>query len=162
MYAARNYDIAWMRTDTDKNGVWDTTFYASGVQKQNYGAPVWSNDNVTVRIFNEEALNLQKDVYLLVDYIDRVPGRAQNILLSAVDPRTGIVYVLGPTAVTRRSTAASCCSSGTSTSSPAGRTSSFRTTATASSITRMTSRATRWSRTGTSRRTAPPSPRRFR
>lgn len=98
-YAARNYDLAWLRTDTDKNGTWDTIFFASGLQKQNYAAPVWLNDN-TVRIGNEESLFLRKDIYLLVDYVDRVPGRIQNLILSAIDPKTGALVVLAPTTVT--------------------------------------------------------------
>ena len=58
----------------------DPAFRVAGEAGYGGGAdPVWSG--LEVEIQNESIENKQKEVYLLVDYKDRVAGRDENILL---------------------------------------------------------------------------------
>ena len=90
--AVRNYDVAYYLQDTDEDGnLDDPAFRVAG--QANYGDPVWSG--LEVEIPNESIEEMHKEVYLLVDYKDRVPGRFENILLR--DDDTGVTWV--PTSV---------------------------------------------------------------
>jgi|GEM_PF-1659793 len=84
--AVRNYDVAYYLQDTDKDGVWDPKFRVAG--ESDYGDPMWSADGLEVEIPNEQIDEMHKEVYLLVDYTDQVPGRVENIFLR--DDRGGI------------------------------------------------------------------------
>jgi len=73
--AMRNYDASWHR-DQDLNGVVSKVWRVAG--SANYGAPGWvqdGNDDWTIlQIENEEIPEKWKEVYLLVDYKDRLYG----------------------------------------------------------------------------------------
>ena len=62
---------------------------------------MWYNPT-TAQIGNEMVPGMKKDVYLLVDYKDRVPGRAgnENIVLQVLDPDTGLLVPVQPTSIT--------------------------------------------------------------
>ena len=77
--AVRNYDVAYYLQDTDQDGVWDPKFRVAG--EADYGDPMWTADGLEVEIQNEQIDEMHKEVYLLVDYKDRVAGRFENILL---------------------------------------------------------------------------------
>ena len=78
--AVRNYDVAYYLQDTDGDGrLDDPAFRVAG--QANYGDPMWTADGLEVEIQNEPIEEMHKEVYLLVDYKDRVAGRVENILL---------------------------------------------------------------------------------
>jgi len=97
-HALTNYDVAYYRADLDNDGVWDPMLREAGAQVGVYPPPYWMDDNI-VRIWNEEIVDWEKDVYLLVDYTDRVAGRQENILLRTQDP-SGAILDFAPTLVT--------------------------------------------------------------
>ena len=77
--AVRNYDVAYFLADTDQDGVWTPMFREAGIKAPDYDDPHWDSldpDGLTVVIGNESLPEMEKIVYLLVDYFDRVPGRA--------------------------------------------------------------------------------------
>lgn len=77
--AVRNYDAAYYLQDTDEDGsLDDPAFRVAG--QANYGQPMWIT-GLEVEIPNERIEEMHKEVYLLVDYKDRVAGRFENILL---------------------------------------------------------------------------------
>ena len=76
--AVRNYDVAYYLQDPDNNGVWDPDFRVAGNMAPLYGNPVWESDSRVI-VPNEFVEEMTKEVYLLVDYIDRVAGRVENV-----------------------------------------------------------------------------------
>lgn len=98
-YAVMNYDVAYYRMDEDQNGVWEPDFRVAGAA--NYGGAQWVDDNQTIlKIYNEHIPDWWKEVWLLVDYIDQVAGRTENILLGVPDPAGGPDLILPATSVT--------------------------------------------------------------
>ena len=86
--AMRNYDAAWFYQDTDEDGLLDDrAFRTAGAKAGLFGAPGWAvvdpgtDDPVEIRIENESIEDFYKEVWLLVDYKDRIAGRQENVLL---------------------------------------------------------------------------------
>jgi hypothetical protein len=99
--AMRNYDVAYYMQALHANlALDDPAFRVAGVKGGQFGTPQWQ-DELTVQINNEVMPDMKKEVYLLVDYYDRVAGRKNNELvqLQATDPLSGQVLLLTPTSV---------------------------------------------------------------
>ncbi len=80
-YAMNQYDIAYFLTDADdQDGNWHETFREAGTLAATYDDPYWEMPEV-LRVDNEYVEENEKEVWLLVDYIDRVAGRQENIRL---------------------------------------------------------------------------------
>ena len=78
--AVSNYDAAYYLQDTDSDGFLDDpAFRVAGAN--NYGDPQWV-DEMIVEIPNEPIPEMWKEIWLLVDYKDRVAGRQENIVVS--------------------------------------------------------------------------------
>ena len=98
--AVRNYDVAYFMQALDANQVLDDpAFRVAGENAGVYADPIWE-DETTVQIGNLAFENMKKEVYLLVDYYDRVVGREsqEQILLQVEDPAQGTLD-LDPTSV---------------------------------------------------------------
>lgn len=98
-YAVDYYDVAYYRIDDNQDGVWEPDFRVHGQMGANYAGPKWLPDNNIVEIGNEEISGWEKDVWLLVDYIDQVPGRQADIKLRVMNDE-GTLEDLDPTSVT--------------------------------------------------------------
>jgi len=94
--AMSNYDAAYYRDMDPISGSTFKTWRIAGAAQ--YGMPDWKQDQsdeyTILRVPNEQLSELHKEVYLLVDYIDRAydpedPGSAATITLLAED---GISY----------------------------------------------------------------------
>ena len=68
--AMENYDLAYFK-DMDAAGKWFNTFREAGAKKDVYADPVWDDEHLRLTIGNEEIQNFTKDIWLLVDYLDR-------------------------------------------------------------------------------------------
>lgn len=79
-YAMSQYDVAWFRGDTDQDGVWDADYREAGLMKDVYDDPAWVDD-YTFHVDNEYVEDYEKEVWLLVDYTDRVLGRQEDVRL---------------------------------------------------------------------------------
>ena len=88
--AVRNYDVAWF-----KQGPTLSTpgFRVAGEKydggQDDFDYPYWLQGDTTVHIDNESVQDMHKEVWLLVDYIDRDLNRDVDITLLASD---GITY----------------------------------------------------------------------
>ncbi len=73
-YAMENYDAAFFMQDTDKDGNWDPGFRVAGTQAGVFGTPQWggagTNDENTITVQNQEISGKQKEIWLLIDYVD--------------------------------------------------------------------------------------------
>ena len=80
----------------DPSGVFgrDRAFRVAGAKKDDFGAPVWGSNQLTLTVENERIPGYRKEVWLLVDYTDQVAGRQENIMLMA----DGVMYVPAVTA----------------------------------------------------------------
>jgi hypothetical protein len=101
--AMRNYDVAYFNQDPDQDGNWTPGFREAGAKAPVYADPAWStnpNEHV-VQIGNERINGMSKEIYLLVDYYDRVQDRAamESLTLKAIDA-AGTEVELSPTNVT--------------------------------------------------------------
>lgn len=88
--AMENYDIAYyMQADPvdGDNVLNDPMFRIAGAMAGQVGGPQFVDD-VTLLVENLFVPEWHKEVYLLVDYIDRVAGRQENITLLSDDGRT--------------------------------------------------------------------------
>ncbi len=88
--AMENYDIAYyMQADPvdGDNLLNDPMFRIAGAMAGQVGGPQFVDD-VTLLVENLFVPEWHKEVYLLVDYIDRVAGRQENITLLSDDGRT--------------------------------------------------------------------------
>jgi hypothetical protein len=72
--AVENYDAAWFKQDPDQDGQWNPQWRVAGEKAAQYGCPGWWSD-FTFEVQNEPDPNMHKQVYLLVDYTDRVNNR---------------------------------------------------------------------------------------
>jgi len=85
--AVTNYDVAYFMTDNEDPGtVLDNPdFRVAGAMADVYADPFWvdaaGGEDVIVEIGNERVDDMYKKVYLLVDYIDQVAGRDEDIVL---------------------------------------------------------------------------------
>lgn len=69
-----NYDVAWFMdyvTAGSVPGQWQPNARVAG--EAQYGQPEWQNDNTEIWLPNELIPEWKKRIYLLVDYLDRVP-----------------------------------------------------------------------------------------
>ena len=81
--AMMNYDVAYFMNDPTKTADWAPGFRVAGEMGSMYPAPMWDplEPNQTVIIGNEYIKDKYKEVWLLVDYKDRDPNRAEQIIL---------------------------------------------------------------------------------
>jgi len=85
--AMENYDAAYYLQALDADQVLDDpAFRVAGAKGAQFGQPQW-DDDVTLLVENEFLPQLHKEVYLLVDYVDRVAGRQELITLVSDDGR---------------------------------------------------------------------------
>jgi len=85
--AMRNYDVAYYLQALDPDQVLDDpAFRVAGDMANQFGQPQWEDD-ITLLVENEFVPQLHKEVYLLVDYVDRVDGRQEAITLLSDDGR---------------------------------------------------------------------------
>ncbi|HUT56465.1 MAG TPA: PEP-CTERM sorting domain-containing protein [Phycisphaerae bacterium] len=78
--AVENYDVAYFLQDTDHDGaIDDPDFRVAGRMAGVYGNPQWDGNSVFIP--NEYMPEMWKEVYLLVDYTDRVADRDEDVLL---------------------------------------------------------------------------------
>lgn len=92
--AIENYDVAFYKDMEPATGMWFNTFRVAG--KQPFAVPHWESDYLTLHVYNEENPDLQKKIYLLVDYLDRDNGIDPGVLLITEEDFNGIA----PTHVT--------------------------------------------------------------
>jgi hypothetical protein len=79
--AIENYDYAYFR-DMDKvTGLWFLSGREAGAMKDVFTDPYWTADCMRLVIDNEVVQDYKKDVYLLVDYLDRDNTVDPGILL---------------------------------------------------------------------------------
>jgi hypothetical protein len=74
------YDVAWFSSDTDQDGVWNADFREAGSLKDVYDDPSWVDDN-TFHVDNQYVEENEKEIWLLVDYTDRILGRQEDVRL---------------------------------------------------------------------------------
>ena len=85
--AVTNYDVAYFMTDDEDPGTIldNPDFRVAGAMAGIYADPFWvgaaGGEEVIVEIGNEYVDDMYKKVYLLVDYIDQVAGRDEDIVL---------------------------------------------------------------------------------
>lgn len=81
--AMKNYDVAWFKQDPAQSGTWTPGFRVAGTEANVYAPPMWDpvDPNRRVTIHNEYLTENYKEVWLLVDYKDRDPNRAETITL---------------------------------------------------------------------------------
>jgi hypothetical protein len=87
--AVTNYDVAYYMQALDADQVLDDPeFREAGAMADVYADPFWvptGNQEVIVEIGNESMPEMHKEVYLLVDYVDQVPGRKDLERIVLVD-----------------------------------------------------------------------------
>jgi len=81
--AIENYDVAWHKDMIPPDGNWVTRFHVAGAKAGTYAQPKWDplDPNHKVILGNEVIANNYKEIWLLVDYSDRIAGRNEQILL---------------------------------------------------------------------------------
>ena len=93
--AVQNYDVAYYLQALDEDKVLnDPHFRVAGAMAGQVGGPQFV-DAVTLLVENIPLPQLHKEVFLLVDYLDRVDGRQENITLMSDDGK-----IRNPTTVT--------------------------------------------------------------
>ena len=98
--AMRNYDVAYF-VQADANQVLnDPAFREAGAKADVFQDPFWDESSTETIAFigNEVVPGMRKEVYLLVDYLDQVAGRQENVKLLVVDT-AGVEQLLDPTSV---------------------------------------------------------------
>ncbi|MFA6135078.1 MAG: PEP-CTERM sorting domain-containing protein [Phycisphaerae bacterium] len=86
--AIDNYDVAYYR-DMAPDGSWFRTFREAGVKKDVFADPVW-DDSFTLTLGNEIVQDYHKEVWLLIDYLDRDNNTDPNILLVTQQDPNGL------------------------------------------------------------------------
>ena len=101
-HAVHTYDVAYYPVpDPGQPGDFDPAIHVRGTNADAFAQPQWTSDTV-FRVYNREVPDQFKELWLLIDYIDRVPDRAdqETILLNYYSAATGLVEHVPPTAVT--------------------------------------------------------------
>ncbi|MFO8011970.1 MAG: PEP-CTERM sorting domain-containing protein [Phycisphaerae bacterium] len=77
--AVTNYDVAYYMQALEADRLLnDPAFREAGDMAEAYADPFWvptDDESIIVEIGNERIEDMHKEVYLLVDYVDQVPGR---------------------------------------------------------------------------------------
>jgi hypothetical protein len=96
--AIENYDAAWYKDIN--NGSWETTFHTAGEMKDSYAKPAWDpqDPNHKVIIGNLALTENYKEIWLLVDYNDRVANRGQGEQILLFDNDLNLQWA--PTTIT--------------------------------------------------------------